>query len=305
MVASDSSKIALITGATGFIGSNLTRRLIKDNWQVHIIVRPTSSWQLLVSIKDKINIHIHDGTTEELLDIFAQAKPSIVFHLASLFLAQHTSADIVPMMQSNITFATQLLEAMVKHQVYCLVNTGTSWQHYENKDYSPVCLYAASKQAFEAILQFYWETTPLNAITLKLFETYGKNDPRKKLLSLLEKTAKQKEVLAMSPGEQLIDIVYIDDVIDAYLMAAERLLSGKVNDYEEYKVSTESPLKLKEFVEIYQEEIGMNLPIEWGGRSYRPREVMMPWNKGVLLPGWKAKIGIIEGIRKVQNEVKI
>jgi len=301
MVANHSSKIALVTGATGFVGSHLTERLVTENWQVHIVVRPTSSWQQLEPIKNKINIHIHDSTTEGLLDIFAQVKPSIVFHLASLFLAQHTSADIVPMMQSNITFATQLLEAMVKHQVYYLVNTGTSWQHYENKDYSPVCLYAASKQAFEAILQFYWETTPLNAITLKLFETYGKTDRRKKLLSLLEKTAKQKEVLAMSPGKQLIDIVYIDDVIDAYLMGADRLLSGKVNGYEEYKVSTESPLQLKEFVEIYQQEIGCNLPIEWGGRPYRPREVMIPWNKGVLLPGWKAKISIKEGIRKIQR----
>ena len=301
MIANYSSKIALVTGATGFVGSHLIQRLVKDNWQVHILVRPTSSWQQLESIKNKINIHIHDGTTEGLLNIFSEVKPSIVFHLASLFLAQHTSNDIVPMMQSNINFGTQLLEAMVKNEVHCLVNTGTSWQHYENKDYSPVCLYAASKQAFEAILQFYWETTPLKAITLKLFETYGKNDPRKKLLSLLEKTAKQQEVLAMSPGEQLIDIVYIDDVIEAYLMAAERLLSGKVNDYEEYKVSTESPLKLKEFVEIYQQEIGFNLPIEWGGRPYRPREVMIPWNKGALLPGWKAKVSLKEGISKVNK----
>ena len=62
--------------------------------------------------------------------------------------------------------------------VKILVNTGTSWQHYENKDYSPVNLYAATKQSFEAILQYYVEVASLKAITLKLFETYGLDDPR-------------------------------------------------------------------------------------------------------------------------------
>ena len=62
---------------------------------------------------------------------------------------------------------------------------------------------------------------------------------------------------------------------------------------------SESPVKLRDLVKIYEEVIGRKLPIEWGGRTYRNREVMMPWNKGRLLPGWSVRIGVEEEIRKI------
>ncbi|MCL0088931.1 NAD(P)-dependent oxidoreductase [Dehalococcoidia bacterium] len=292
---------ALITGATGFVGSRLAQRLVRQDWEVHVIVRPTSKLEQLDSIKDRIKIYEHDGSTEHLENIVAAAKPEIVFHLASLFLAQHHAKDIVPLIQSNVQFGTQLVEAMVKNGVYRLVNTGTSWQHHENQDYSPVCLYAATKQAFEALLQFYLETTALKVVTLKLFDTYGPDDPRPKLFRLLKATAEQQEPLAMSPGEQLIDLVYIDDVIEAYLVAAERLQAGLVYAHESYIVSSGQPISLKELVRTYEQVIGKELPIQWGGRPYRPREVMVPWNKGDKLPGWEPRVALSEGIKRMEK----
>ncbi len=191
-----------------------------------------------------------------MLDILCKSKPVIVFHLASLFLVQHQSNEIESLIKSNILFGAQLVEAMVKKETYKLVNTGTSWQHYNNEDCGPVNLYSATKQAFEAILKFYAEATPLKAITLKLFDTYGPNDPRPKLFNLLKKVAEEQKPLAMSPGEQLIDIVYIDDVVDAFIIAAERLLNDKVEHYEDYAVSSGSPIKLRDLVKIYEEVIG-------------------------------------------------
>lgn len=293
------SKVALVTGATGFVGSHLTKRLIKDGWCTHIIVRPQSSLDIISLMKEKITIHIYDGTTENMLDILNKAKPEIVFHLASLFLVEHQSKDIEALIRSNILFGTQLVEAMVANGVYKLINTGTSWQHYNNEDYNPVNLYAATKQAFEAILKFYIEATPLKAITLKLFDTYGPNDPRPKLFNLLKKVTEEQKVLAMSPGEQLIDIVYIDDVVDAFMIAAERLLSGKVDKCEDYAVSSGKPIKLKSLVEAYEKVIAKKLPIKWGGHPYRKREVMSPWNKGKPVPGWNIKISLEEGIKKM------
>jgi nucleoside-diphosphate-sugar epimerase len=290
---------ALITGATGFVGSRLVHRLVREGCDVHVIVRPASKLDQLDDVKDDIQIHVHDGDTEKLQNIVSVANPDTVFHLASLFLAQHQPKDIVPLIQSNLQFGTQLVEALVQNGVYCLVNTGTSWQHYENREYSPVCLYAATKQAFEALLQFYLETTPLKTITLKLFDTYGPDDPRPKLFQLLKTVSDRQEPLAMSPGEQLIDLVYIDDVIEAYQVAAERLRAGLTRTHECYAVSSGQPISLKELVCVYEQVTGKKLPIQWGGRPYRPREVMVPWNKGRLLPGWSVKIGLEEGIRKV------
>jgi nucleoside-diphosphate-sugar epimerase len=292
---------ALVTGGTGFIGSNLIKRLIDEGWRVHIIIRPTSDLVQLNEVIGLIHIHIYDGSIECLLEIFKLAQPTIVLHLASLFLAQHTPKDITPMIQSNLVFATQLVEAMIVNKVYKLINTGTSWQHYENKDYSPVCLYAATKQAFESILQFYLETTPLQTITLKLFDSYGAKDPRLKLFSLLEKVANQQENLAMSPGKQKINLVYIEDIIDAYFVAIKKLMPGLNNSHESYAVCSSSTQTLHEIVSIYEEGIGGKLPITWGERPYREREVMETWSRGVTIEGWQPQVSLREGIRKVRQ----
>ena len=284
------NRIALVTGATGFVGSHLVRRLIKDGWETHIITRSSSSLKLLEDICDKVIVHQHNGTTNSMIDIIKEAEPDIVFHLASLFLAQHASEDIERLVQSNILFGVQLVEAMTLQGVTKLINTGTSWQHYENEDYNPVCLYAATKQAFEDMLKLYVEASELKVITLKLFDTYGPDDPRPKLFTLLRKVAKEQTELAMSLGEQLIDLVYIDDVVDSYLLAARRLINNRILGMEEYAVSSGKPISLKELVAVYGQTIGKPLPIKWGGRLYRSREVMVQWNKGQKLVGWKAKI---------------
>jgi nucleoside-diphosphate-sugar epimerase len=290
---------ALVTGATGFVGSHLVRCLLDQGWNVHIIIRQSSKLEVISDIVKRLTIHIHTGDIETMISILSKSKPDVVFHLASLFIAEHLPNDIEPLIKSNILFGTQLVEAMVKNGIYNLINTGTSWQHYNNEDYNPTNLYAATKQAFEAILKYYLETSKLKVITLKLFDTYGPNDQRPKLINLLRKSAEEGITLKLSLGEQLIDLVYIDDVIEAYILAADRLISGKVVKYEEYAVSSEKPIRLKDLVKIFEETINKKLFVQWGARPYRTREVMIPWNKGKLLPGWRAKVELKDGIKKI------
>lgn len=290
---------ALVTGATGYVGSNLVRRMVADGWDMHIIARPTSAMDLLSDVSDRITVHRHDGTIENLHEIVRLSRPDIVFHLASLFLSQHTSKDIERLISSNILFATQLVESLVANGVFRLVNTGTSWQHYENRDYSPVNLYAATKQAFECILQYYVEASGLQVITLKLFDTYGPHDPRPKLLHLLEKMAREGSTLAMSPGDQFIDLVYIDDVVDAFLLAAQRLQTMHIQRHESYTLSSGKPLKLREIVAVYSRVCGKKISIEWGGRPYRQREVMIPWASYATLPTWFPKVSLESGLIKI------
>jgi nucleoside-diphosphate-sugar epimerase len=172
--------VALVTGATGFVGSRLVKKLVCDGWVVHIIVRDGSKLTELKEIVGDIHIHEYDGSSSSMTEIVSSSNPSVVFHLASLFLSEHKSDQINDLIDSNITFGTQLLEAMVTCQVYNLVNTGTSWQHYQNEQYSPVNLYAATKQAFENIVQYYVEarisrSSPINFLILMVKEIHEKN----------------------------------------------------------------------------------------------------------------------------------
>ena len=273
----DKQSVALVTGASGFVGGHLARRLLREGWQVHILSRAGSRLPEAPEFLNVIN-HVHDGSTINMVTCLAQIKPDVVFHLASLFLSQHETKDIEPLIQSNVLFGNQLLEAMRVNAITRLINTGTSWQHYNNEDYNPVCLYAATKQAFEAILEFYVQAGGIKAITLKLFDTYGPDDPRPKLFHLLNKAAASGEPLNMSPGEQLIDLVHIDDVVEAYLIAALRLLAGKVSRHEKYAVSSGNPIPLKELVQTYASVSGRDILVNWGSRPYRFREVMKTWN---------------------------
>ncbi|KML36104.1 NAD-dependent epimerase/dehydratase family protein [Cytobacillus firmus] len=295
------AKRALVTGATGFIGSHLSKRLVKDGWIVHVLVREHSNICPLKNSGDSINFHYYNGSMATMTEILKTAKPDVVFHLASMFIAQHTSAQIDSLIQSNITFGVQLAEAMVLNGIYCLINTGTSWQHFEDKDYSPVCLYAATKQAFESLLTYYSESSKLKVINLKLFDSYGPEDYRPKLFSLLRKASFDNSPLIMSPGEQLIDLVYIDDIVDAFLKAASRIEGNDEIRWEDFAVTSRSPISLKEVVNTYQAVTGKKLSIKWGALPYRKNEVMLPWSKGKLIPGWKPQVSLIEGIKKMEE----
>jgi nucleoside-diphosphate-sugar epimerase len=293
---------ALITGATGFVGSHLARRLVQEGWRVHMVSRVDSRLPEAEAFAYVTN-HIYDGSTDSMLNCVVQAMPDVVFHLASLFLSQHAVKDVNALIQSNVLFGSQLLEAMKENQVTNLVNTGTSWQHYNNEDYNPVCLYAATKQAFEAILEYYIQACGIKAITLKLFDTYGPDDPRPKLFSLLSAAATSGETLDMSGGEQLIDLVHIDDVTEAYLIAAQRLIECKVKQHELYSVSSGNSMPLRDLVKLYSEVIGSAINVNWGARQYRFREVMKTWTGGSSLEGWQPKYSLADGMKTSQTKL--
>ena len=289
-------KTALVTGGTGFVGSRLVRRLLGDDWNVHLITRPSSNLEAVGLSSPRLTAHHHDGTTETAIAAVRAARPDVVFHLAAYFRAQHAPSDVTPMLESNLLFGAQLLEAMAVAGVRSLVNTGTSWQHFKDRESDPVCLYAATKESFERLLAYYVETSGLKAVTLKLFDTYGPRDPRPKLFAMLKEAAERGLELEMSPGEQKLDLVFIDDVVAAYLAAAERLLAGKTAGAESFAVGTGRPRTLRDIVETFGRVTGRPVRAKWGAKPYRPREVMTPWTKGKPLPGWSAKTTLEEGI---------
>ncbi|OME77969.1 hypothetical protein BK120_25060 [Paenibacillus sp. FSL A5-0031] len=290
---------ALVTGATGFIGSHLVRKLLAEGGKVHIIARNDSSLKQLGDVQGAITIHRHDGTIDSMFAIVESAKPDLVIHLASFATVTYAPRQVEEMLTSNIIFGTQLVEAMLSQHVYAFINTGTFSQHFDNKLYSPKSLYDASKQAFTDILAYYCESSPLRVITLELFDNYGPNDTRSKIISLLLKAGKEQKPLAMSPGEQLIDIVHIDDVVEAYMLAAQQLLNEGAVKNEVYSVSSQQPIPLKELAGIIEKIMDVPLQVNWGGRPYHPREIMIPWNKGAVVPKWKPKITLEEGIKRL------
>ncbi len=287
----------LVTGATGFIGSHLVQRLLGVKHEVHVLTRPGTDLELLGDRQGRIVVHSHSGSTQNMIEIVKDARPDVIVHLASLFVGEHKSTDLEELIKSNVLLSTQIVEAMSLNHVRQLINVGTSWQHYEDADYKPVNLYAASKQAFRSLLSFYVETCDLRVINLELFDTFGPNDRRDKLFNLLDRLRTTGETISMSPGYQKINLVHIDDVCDAFILALKRLRLDLVKGSETYSVCSDNSIELRELVRVYESEANVKLNVKWGGRSYRAREVMRPWSRGVNLPGWAPRISLEKGIK--------
>lgn len=278
-------KVALVTGITGFVGGTLVRRLHQEGWQVHGLVRASSDVE---DIKRYCQIHVYDGETNTLVSQLKSIKPNIVFHVASMVLANHTLDQLTSLLEANVVFPTQLVEAMMQAEVKALINTGTSWEYYHSENYAPVNLYAATKKAFEDLLVYYHQVKGLSCITLKLFDNYGPNDKRNKLTKLLANAAKDGVTLNMTMGEQVMDITHVDDVVDAYMQASKLLLDSQHTIFQSYFVSGER-FTLKEFVAEFQRVTGLMVNVNFGAKQYREREIMVPVNvQGKLLTGWTA-----------------
>nr|MBE6191743.1 NAD(P)-dependent oxidoreductase [Rikenellaceae bacterium] len=278
----------LITGATGFVGRHLMADL-KRRANLFILARPGSNYASV----EADGVFIFEDNIPDLADYLRRNHMDGVIHLASLYVAAHTSEQIKELVLSNIYLGTALLEACKDAGVKWFLNTGTIWQNYHAQDrsdaYNPVNLYAASKQAFMTMARYYEETGSIRFCTLKLCDTYGPDDTRRKIFALFEQIAKTGEALDMSPGEQLLDMIHIDDVVAGFERLVDMLDNPACKLLPEYVLSSGKQRSLKELAALYEQKHQVKLNIRWGGRAYREREVMKPY-KGNVLEGWSPKV---------------
>lgn len=292
------SRRALLTGGTGFVGSHLARRLSMDGWEVHALLRPRSDPRRLRAAAPEVRMHHVGAETQAVVNAVSAAAPEICWHLAAYACGVHALPDVDPLIEANVAFGARLVEGLAHAHVPVLVNAGTFWQHHGNETYSPTSLYAATKQAFEDIARYYTEIDAFRAVHLRLFDNYGPDDSRGKIVALLLQHARSGDALPMSPGEQLIDLVHINDVVEALLRAAAAAAAPS----QTYQVATGNPLRLRDLAKTVEAVTGRTLFIEWGARPYRRGEMMDPWTTAATLPGWSPHISLVDGLRELWKE---
>lgn len=282
----------LVTGATGFIGTNLTRELRKKH-ELYILGQFESD-------PEKLGLSgiIMTDDIQRLADYIKEKEIEGIIHLASLYLTVHKPEQVKDLVLSNVYFGTAVMEAAsLAGCVKWFLNTGSIWQNYNVRGtaYNPVNLYAATKQAFIDMAKYYSDVFGIRFCTLKLCDTYGPGDPRPKLFKLFKDYSESGEVLKMSLGEQLLDILYVSDIVSGFSHLVDLLGSNEPLG-EQYVLSSGKQRSLRSLADVFASVSGRKLNIEWGGRPYRDREVMIPW-KGPILPGWEPKVDLELGIQ--------
>lgn len=260
----------MCTGTTGFIGTNLVFKLLAAKHVVALLKRKTSSLHILEQVRN--DIIIYDYTTyTDIQNAITDFMPDVVIHLATLYINRHKVNDIPQLIESNILFGTQLLEAMKNSGVQKFINFGTRWQHVDNTFYNPANLYAATKQAFFDMLLWYMKNG-ISAKTLELCDTFGKYDTRKKIVNLMIEACKDKKHLDLSPGEQILDMVFIDHVINYLLKNIGN--DGFFDNTALQLIGSE--IKLKDLGCLIETLSGVTGFLRWGEKPYRNNEVMTP-----------------------------
>lgn len=293
----------LITGGSGYIGQNIVTRLLSDTRASIVLLSGKKSPR---EKKPRITYYNYDSTTFDIYDVMKKEKPDIVIHLAGYFCAEHTPADVPQLIDSNIRFGVQLLDAMAQAGVGKLINTGSYWERYrQDTAYHPVNLYAALKRAFEDVLQFYSEAHGLRTITMELYDIYGIGDTRNKLVPSLIRFMRDKSPFLMSPGRQYVDFVYISDVVNAYMAAMKYLVKSEAPVNERVAIGSGKPIRLDRFIKLFERVFRGSVVVEFGKRPYRKREVMHACadiSKAKKLLGWKQTVTLEAGLRLLKSD---
>jgi nucleoside-diphosphate-sugar epimerase len=258
----------LVTGATGFIGSHFVFSLLKQGYTVGILVRSSSNFRKL-ELQNDITI-LRSDTYDDINSGIKSFMPDVVIHAAAM-VNQQRPEQIADLINANITLGTHVLEAMKENGVIRFLNIGTRWQHIGNKRYYPANLYAATKEAFKDIL-IYYEAKGIMHKTVELCDTFGIGDRRKKILDLLITACKEHEPVDLSPGEQILDLSYVDDICQFILTGIQ---TRKFFDNKTVSLSG-TVIKLRDLGKIVETKYKASGFLRWSTKLYREQEVMVP-----------------------------
>jgi nucleoside-diphosphate-sugar epimerase len=295
-------KRILLTGATGFLGSRLARRLVSAEVRLVALVRPTSNLQELTRMGVLDRMDIRELTAPRHQDVFSEGKIDCLVHCAAHARGGTTPDDVRRFMEANVVFPGALFAAAAEAGVKSFVNTGTVWQSIGGHGYDPFDMYAASKESFQAIAEGIAVVSSASVVTLRLFDAYGEHDPRAKIISLMLRAYQSGETLAMSPGEQKLDLVHVEDVCTAFVRAISDVIRGNLVGRSTFCVTSGHLITLREVARQLEDISGRPAPIAWGRRAYRPREIMEPRASHPTLPGWTPQYDLAAGLRSLARE---
>ncbi len=290
-------KALLITGITGFIGSNLAHELSKE-YRVHGLVRETQSETCNGLINAGITLHPFTGDIASIVKAIEQSKADAILHIAGKIITNHSSDNIKSLIEGNILFGVQVLEAMKMTKLRSILNISTFHQFFNSEKYNPASLYGATKQSFLDIAQFYVNSEIIHLIDFLVFTTYGPSDRKASLINLLVKSFFQKLPITLFHLNQKMNLIYISDLIAALKIAAKDLLSNQNKTSTKISAFSDLDITVSDLVKTFEQVIGepleINSPVPQQKREYT--KIAKPYPK---LPGWTPKISLIEGLKLV------
>lgn len=266
-------KRALLTGASGFVGANLARRLLRDGHEVHLLLRPSHAPWRVEEIRSAVRAHEAElADRASVASLLERVRPDWVFHLAAHG-AYASQTDVREMVRTNVLGTLNLVEAALAHGVQAIVHTGSS-SEYGFKDHAPRedealepnSDYAVTKAAATLFCAERGRVDHAPVVTLRLYSVYGPYEEPTRLIPRLVTRGLEGELPPLVAPETARDYVHVDDVVEAYLgaAAAAARLPGAV-----FNVGTGTQTTLREVVGAARDLLSIAREPEWGSMPAR------------------------------------
>ncbi len=250
------------------MGANLCKRLLNDGHEVHLLLREAHSRWRIDSIQNEVNIHILDlSDVEALWSSIASIRPDWVFHLAA-YGAYSSQSDLRRMTETNLMATVNLVDTCCKVGFDVFINTGSS-SEYGLKDHAPSeserlepnSLYAITKAAATHYCRHIAQTRNVSLTTLRLYSVFGPyEEPTRLIPTLIVEGLKGRLPSLVNPSVAR-DYIFIDDVLEAYILAASNptKTTGKI-----YNIGTGVQTSLREVVNLACRLLPIKDEPEWG-----------------------------------------
>ena len=276
----------LLTGATGFIGSNILKEIRLNN-KVFIIQRFESKKK----IKKTKNIKIITFKNYNILsNKLKKIKVDTIIHCATHYKKEHIEKDILKFIQSNILLGNIILENLKKLNAKQFINFSTTWEDFDNKENNPRNLYAAYKKSFNCLIQYYKKTIPnINFIDLMIVDTFGENDKRQKLINTLRNNYIKKRTSKIISKRLYLNLINVEDIVNAVKI----LLKNKIQPGK-YILKNSNYFNLFELIEYINKNNNNNkIKVKWLSNTLIKDKIF----KYKKLKSWNPKKSNIEDIK--------
>lgn len=281
------NKSILLTGATGFLGSHILKKLLATNYKIIILKRSFSNTFRIDN--DLKNLKIYNLDEINLEKVFEENEIYIVLHTATQYGRKQES--IVDIVETNLMLPLTLLSLSQVYNVKTFINTDTLLD-------KRISSYALSKKQFRNWLQFY--SNNMTCINVSLEHFFGpKDDSTKFVTYIIKSLIEEVEKLDLTAGEQERDFIYIDDVVEAFIVIIQNI--NNQNGFYEYEIGSGVNIKIKDFI-LKTADILENTTtkLNFGALPYRENEVMKSHVNLTEINklGWSPKTNFVDGLHK-------
>lgn len=301
-------KKCLVTGGAGFIGSHLVRRLLEDGAKVTVVDNLSEGkWG---------NLPVHPNLIKRKVSILENMAPfvagkEVIFHLAAIPRLQRSVAEPWQTHRVNVDGTLNLLLEAKKHKVKKFIFSSSS-SVYGNKnkvpfteDMKPYPLvpYSLQKVMAEEYCQMFSKLWGLETVSLRYFSVYGpRMNPDSPYALVIPKFIKLmsqgKAPIINGDGSHARDFTFVDDVVEASILAAKSNLSGEI-----INIGAGSSISVNKVVRTLNKLLGKSIKPIYGPAVCEPKITLASNAKAKKLLGWKPKVKFEDGLKIVVKDI--